>query len=299
MRSIPRGYRLPTGWLNVSAMNRHERRKLLSVGHRTLKLRCLSCERVGQPMSKEHFFPRWLIDHADVHAEGIRWLGVEGLIHPERATVPLCKQCNETLGRELESPVAAIFARLEQDDGLTDEDAELLVRWMWKFEGMQWALNAASAHPDGRYTGKFTLLQRVTTSAAFDEVRPDMLLAVAMCQHNDEGFHDWPLGLDTPPSENAIAMSGVFGRIAIVTSLAQFSEAIPSAFGRYAFGQPPTNRTTKVFVPPRTFVTANAAVETTQVTGLLLAFLHDRLGRQAGAGSTQAPNRPRVELPPM
>jgi Resolvase, N terminal domain len=53
--------------LNPTA-NRHERRrqaKLFRLGKRALKLRCLCCERAGQPMNDEHFFPVWLIEHTN------------------------------------------------------------------------------------------------------------------------------------------------------------------------------------------------------------------------------------------
>ena len=283
-------------------MNRPEQQKLFKLGYRALRLRCAGCERVGQPMSDEHFFPKWLIEYAQVHNEGIRWLDGKTLINPSKATIPLCQQCNSTLGHSLEDPVSQIFHRLEQDDALCDRDCELLTRWMWKFEGLQWAMNAvATGHAEARYTGNRTLLERTTQPEAFAEIRERMVLAIAMCNANDHGFIDWPLGLDTPPSENAVSMSGVFGRIAIVTSLVDFLADIHPAFGTYNFGGPPTDRNEKVFQPPRTFLTANGAIAATKSTALKLMHLHDHLGDEMRA-NVLAPlvtDRRRVELPPV
>jgi hypothetical protein len=177
-------------------MNRRRRRKQASLhrpGLRALKLRCVGCERVGQNMSQEHFFPRWLIDYASARKESIKWLGKKR-VDPDKATIPLCRACNIALGQSLESPVATIFRAIDGGESLSDCDCELVVRWMWKFEGLQWHLNNF-AKPQAVYTENLTLVERVTTSAPFEQVRTDMALAIARIKNNDEGFEDWPLGL--------------------------------------------------------------------------------------------------------
>ena len=95
-------------------MNRSERRRTEAIdrkSRRMLKLRCTGCDRVALPMTKEHFFPQWLIDRAEVHHEGITWLDGQ-TIDPDKATIPLCSTCNETFGTILEGPVAEIFRQL-------------------------------------------------------------------------------------------------------------------------------------------------------------------------------------------
>ena len=78
---------------------------------------------------------------------------------------------------------------------------------MWKFEGLQWHLNFFGV-PQARYTESHTLVERVTTSAPFEQVRADMALAISRTKNNDKDFEDWPLGLDMPPTLSAMAMSG-------------------------------------------------------------------------------------------
>ena len=122
------------------AVNRHDRRKAKAVerkSRRLLRLRCSGCDRVGLPMTKEHFFPRWLIDYAQVHHEGITWFDGQ-TVDPDNATIPLCRECNEAFGTVLEGPVAEIFRQLEQGASISEDEAELLVRWLWKFEGLHW-----------------------------------------------------------------------------------------------------------------------------------------------------------------
>jgi hypothetical protein len=281
-------------------VNRRERRKaarLHRFGLRAVKLRCVGCDRVGQRMTKEHFFPRWLIEHCDVKRDGIEWLGRKG-IDPETATVPLCNECNNALAVSLEGPVSRIFRAVDAGEALSDLEAELLVRWMWKFEGLQWSLYASS---DKQYTTKYSLRERITKSSAFKEIRPGMLLAMATCHANDPGFSDWPLGIDTPPGEDAITMSGVFRRVAIITSLVDFADDIPDVFGKYVFGAPPVDRTTKVFVPPCSFLTANGAIAETKRVAGRLRVAHDQFGREQTQGGINGllPVRLRVELPPV
>jgi hypothetical protein len=185
-------------------------------------------------MSQEHLFPKWLIEYASVRKEGITWLGKKR-VDPDKATVPLCRECNGALSQSLEAPLAEIFRAIDRGESLSDRDCELVVRWMWKFEGLQWHLNFFNV-PRARYTESHTLVERVTTSAPFEQVRADMVLAISRTKNNDKDFEDWPLGLDMPPTLSAMAMSGVFGPIAIISSLGIFADEIPEQFGIYRFG---------------------------------------------------------------
>lgn len=281
-------------------MNRHERRKSQAVerkSRRLLRLRCCGCDRVGLAMTKEHFFPRWLIEFAQVHHEGITWLDAQ-TISPDKATIPLCQECNEGFGNALEGPAAEVFRELDRGAAISENDAELLVRWLWKFEGLQWTARINRA--EGLYTRRYTLRDRVVTSQAFDEMRDDMLLAVALIRNNDPDRKDWPMGLDTPPSENALTMSGVFGRIALICSLSHFDDEIPDVYGKFRFGAPVAERANKVFLPPISFIQARGAIQATVETGHRLAELHDEWGREGQLrrrGDIIIPNRRRVELP--
>jgi hypothetical protein len=283
-------------------MNRQERRKAASLhraGLRALKLRCAGCDRVGQAMTREHFFPSWLIEHADVRRDGIDWLGARG-VSPDKATFPLCNDCNNAFANTLEGPVSTIFRSLDAGDPISDQEAELLVRWMWKFEGLQWSLYAASIQ---RYTDRYTLVERVTKPHAFAQIRHRLVLAIATCRANDPDFEDWPLGIDTPPGEDAITMSGVFRRAAIITSLADFADEIPEIYGKYLFGPAPQDRNAKVFSPLCAFLTADGVIAATKATAVRLSAAHRALGREMrahGAGQSPAilPVRFRVELPP-
>jgi hypothetical protein len=266
-----------------------------------MRLRCIGCDRVGQPMSREHFFPRWLIEHADVRTDGIDWLG-KSRVAPEQATLPLCADCNNAFANNLEGPVSAIFRALDAGEPISDLDAELLVRWMWKFEGLHWSLYAG---PAARYTDKWTLLERVTKPDAFRQIRERLVLALATCNANDPGFSDWPLGVDTPPGDDAITMSGVFKRVAIITSLVDFVDDIPDTFGKYVFGEAPPDRNAKVFSPPCSFIVAEGAIAATKVTAARLAERHLSFGQEMRARMANEhdvpaimPVRFRVELPP-
>jgi hypothetical protein len=103
-----------------------------------LKLVCIGCERskadldsLGIAFNKEHLTPKWLVKRCGTDKTSVRWLGknVAGL----NVTIPLCKECNDMFAREIESPVIHIFDQLESGAGITDYQAELLTRWMWKF----------------------------------------------------------------------------------------------------------------------------------------------------------------------
>jgi hypothetical protein len=132
-------------------------------------------------MTQEHFFPAWLIAHADVRRDGIDWIERSG-VDPSKAMIPLCDECNNAFGTILEGPVSAIFRAIDAGQAISDLDAELLVRWTWKFEGLQWHMFAS---PEHLYTETYSLRDRITTPRAFDEIRTRMLLAMATCHAND------------------------------------------------------------------------------------------------------------------
>lgn len=136
-------------YVNRKALRAEAKKARTEMGR--LKLRCIGCDRVGRPMTKEHTWPKWLAERAQVRS-GINWYtGVK--ISPAAGTIPLCDECNHQFGAQLEEPVSRIFASMEAGLGLSDLEAEMLVRWLWKFEGLFWnALNFS--HPTKRYSDR-------------------------------------------------------------------------------------------------------------------------------------------------
>ena len=229
-------------------------------------------------------------------------------VNPQKAVVPLCNECNGLFGKGLESPVAPIFWALEREEGLSDRDAELLVRWLWKFEGLQWGI---FHDPNNEtYTRIYTLRDRVTTSRAFNEIRSQLVLTVALARANDAGHKRLANGTRYASLRERRDDERRFPPRCFNFSLARFSDAIHPSFSRYTFGRAPVDRDAKVFPPPCTFLTARGAVAATQESNGLLAPLHDNLGRQmlralATASENEQslalilPSQKRIELPPM
>jgi hypothetical protein len=195
--------------------------------------------------------------------------------------------------------VAEIFRSIDRRERLSDLDCELLVRWMWKLEGLQWHL-AFVDMPEYVYTQTRTLIERVATSEPFEEVRADVVLAVSRIEKNDEGFEDWPIGLDMPPSPNGgMLASGVFGRIAILTSLRIHADVISPQFGLYWFGKV-AKKNERTFLPPLGFDIAANAVNTTIEVSLKMEALQSEFAeRQTAPSKLIIQPRRRVELPPV
>ena len=101
---------------------------------------CVACGTIDPKISKEHFWPKWLIEKTGTHRTLVRFTK-DKRINPKEFVIPLCTKCNSDFGRELESPVSQIFTDLENGLGISDIEAELLVRWLWKFEGYSWIFN--------------------------------------------------------------------------------------------------------------------------------------------------------------
>ena len=172
------------------------------------KKQCVCCQRTGQKMNKEHIFPQWLLDHTKARKDMFDW--VYGKVPADRATVPLCEECNCQLGTELEGPVKEIFSAIESGEGFNDNDAELLIRWMWKIVGLfYWSI----CNEHWKY-GFITLKDHVLSK--IDLPRSRISIAISLIEDADEDFGCAPVGLDAFSFYSNIYAAGVFSKLCIV-----------------------------------------------------------------------------------
>jgi hypothetical protein len=238
-----------------------------------LKTRCAGCERASVPMNKEHVFPQWLILRCRAHQTGIRW-GDNPKLPALRATLPLCVDCNSVFGRELESPARATLDDLEARRGITDEQAELLVRWMWKIKGLAWIAN----HPGGDYTKKYTLRERVIRP--IDEIRGDIVFAAALVDALHPESTDLPMGMNVYTELDAVFVAGVFSRVAMMAVLASCEESVPSQYARFRLAPRRDEHTSmRLFHPPLSLTDDVEAVGVSYLAGLRLSAAHDNTAR--------------------
>ncbi len=232
---------------------------------------CVGCGESGRKISKEHFWPRWLIQHTGTYRTSVR-LTKNRRVNPLALTVPLCRRCNHEFGHELEAPASRVFDDLESGNGISGVEAELLIRWLWKFEGLIWSFT----HPEGEYTERFTLHDRVLQTKAIDEVRNDLTLAMGLAEIIEPKFGDAPMGIDSWNEESAIFVAGVFGRVALMVLLRKFEEDVPENFSLHRLvDRDDPLRSAKLFHPKIGFSSCVEAVGVTRLLGLQLAYAHD------------------------
>ncbi|CAB5657004.1 Uncharacterised protein [Aeromonas hydrophila] len=159
--------------------------------------------------TKEHFFAKWLIRHTKMLNHKIKWLD-GNVVYPMTATIPLCGQCNSEFGRNLEAPMMKILQNIESGLGVSDNEAEIFVRWAWKMEGLSWRL----AQPDDNYSKVYTVRDRVLKK--IDNIRSRLVLAIALVEDPYEGKEYLPLGFCNMNENNAIVMSGVISSVAFI-----------------------------------------------------------------------------------
>lgn len=246
-----------------------------------MKERCAGCGRGDTPRNKEHLFPKWLIRRTGTDRTGIRW-GDRPDVSALAVTLPLCMECNADFGRQLESPVNRLFDDIEQGRGLSDDEAELLVRWMWKTMGLAWvALN-----PGRGYTSRYTLRERVLLP--IDNLRGRLILGIGLIGALHPDSEDSPMGFDSTTLYDAVFVSGVFSRIAMMVLLEPFERFVPQQFGKYRLaGKRDRLHAGKLFYPPTSFIDDVEAVQVTKLASVALSFAHDELAVKVaeGAGS--------------
>jgi hypothetical protein len=225
-------------------------------------------------MNKEHVYPEWLIRRTGTHETGIRW--GKNWVPALAATVPLCVECNKAFGRELEVPVSKIFDDLESNRGISDNEAELLIRWLWKTVGLFWI----AQHPMDDYSEAYTLRELVLRP--IDYVRGHLMLGVSLIEKIDASHGDKPMGLDSGIQElDAIFVSGVFSEIAVMVLLEDFVQMVPDNFSIYRLAaKRDASAYAKFFYPKVGFQNDNEAVCVTLFSSINLAKAHDNLARE-------------------
>ncbi len=237
---------------------------------------CAACGTVDSKTNKEHFWPQWLIEKTGTHRTTVRFTTAK-FINPKTLVVPLCIRCNTDFGRELEAPVSRIFEDLEAGRGISDVEAELLIRWLWKFEGLFWIFT----HPEHKYSVKYTLRERVLQP--IDDLRSELSLAISLADEIDPSFGDAPMGLDSWNEHDAIFVAGVFSRIAIMVLRKRFEPDVPSQFTLYRLSDRcAPDRAAKLIYPKTGFKTCIEAVGVTRKVGLYLSHAHDLEARNLG-----------------
>ncbi len=91
---------------------------------------CFLCNKNRSRKNKEHVIPKWLIKECSLNATYMHL--PQGMSHPVSTyKVPICKECNTILGRELEVPVSQAFKMgFEQVDLMARSRDPRLYAWM-------------------------------------------------------------------------------------------------------------------------------------------------------------------------
>ncbi len=200
-------------------------------------------------------------------------------IPAHRATLPLCTLCNRDFGTELEEPMSRILGDIESGRGLSDNEAEVVVRWLWKLEGLLWHIS----NPTHNYSPVYTLRERVLRP--LDGIRGHLTLALALCQALDPSYGDAPMGIDSHARLDGIFVSGVFSRTAMMVVLSPLAELIPAGFSSYRLlptcGEPTANA--KLFFPQSSFPTDTELVGVTWQCSARLTAAHEAYAHQLHA----------------
>jgi hypothetical protein len=229
-----------------------------------------------------------------VFTDGIYWAD-KAKVNPRTVTLPICENCNNRLGGELEGPVSQLLPRIEVGQGITDQEAELLVRWLWKFEGILTSY-AHLDEPDWRYSDRWTVIERVL-GQPIREVRDLLTLAIGLTNQIDPRKNDWPMGIDSGISIlDGFFVSGVFKKTAIMVSLTEYEHLIPGWFGKHRLGTA-ADPTAPVFFPPVCFPFSDDAMRVTQVASIPLKVAHERWAKEHLERKPVTGVRPRLHIP--
>jgi hypothetical protein len=233
------------------------------------KKSCIGCDKVLKTKTKEHFWPKWLIKHTNMTTTKIPWIGGNE-VFPMTATIPLCEDCNSTLGAKLESEMYKIVLSIESNKGISDNDAEIFIRWSWKMEGFSWRI----FNPEHNYSEVYTVRDRALKP--IDHIRPRLVLAIATIADPEEGKPYKPMGLCSFNEKNAIIASGIISSIAYIVLVDGLIGKLPMNYSYYrlsairdALGD------AKLFYPEQGFKNFSEAKLLTRITAGTMTLIVD------------------------
>jgi hypothetical protein len=238
------------------------------------KKQCIGCDKRMKKPTKEHFWPKWLIRHTKMEKHKITWIdGNE--VYPLTATIPLCLECNSNLGSKLEEPMMHLLMDIEAGKGISDNEAEIFIRWAWKMEGFSWRLQL----PDSEYSGIYTVKDRALKN--IDKIRGSLVLAVALVADAFQGREYLPMGLCNSNEVNAIVMSGVIGKVAFIVLTDDQIGKLPLQFSYYRLS-PLRDGVgyAKLFYPGVGFGTFIEAQNLTREAAALISFSFDEENKE-------------------
>ena len=173
--------------------------------------------------------------------------------------------------------MSRILNDIEEGRGVSDEEAEIIVRWLWKVDGLLWHLS----NPTDAYSPTYNLRDRVLKP--LDRIRGELILGVALCAMVEPCYGDAPMGLDSGGGDG-IFVSSVFSRTGMMVVLAPFADLMPTGFSKYRLsgtrGQPTSDA--KFFYPRTTFRTDTELVGITRQSSSPLAAAHWACAREVG-----------------
>jgi hypothetical protein len=172
--------------------------------------------------------------------------------------------------------MAKIFSDIESGLGLSDFEAELVVRWLCKFEGLSWL----QTHARYTYSRAFSLRDRALNRLG--AIRPHLCLALSLLDHIDPSYGDAPVGIDSRHHTGAIFVSDVFCRIALMSLLADATPLVPPHFSLYRFGSLPEGIDSheKLFFPKTGFTDDTEAVGVTRLASVALVNFHQTVAQK-------------------
>lgn len=232
---------------------------------------CISCDAKMKKPTKEHFWPKWLIRHTNMTKHKIHWMSGGVKVYPLTATIPLCLSCNSEFGSKLEKPMMDLLVDIESGKGISDNEAEIFVRWAWKMEAFSWRINL----PDNQYSGVYTVKERILKS--IDSIRGNLVLAVSLIKDPYQGKDYLPMGLCNENDINAIVMSGVIGKVAFIVLTTDQVGKLPLQFSYYRLKSLRDSLgDAKLFYPEEGFATFKAAQDLTRDAASLISYSFDK-----------------------
>jgi hypothetical protein len=137
-------------------------------------------------------------------------------------------------------------------------------------KGLSWI----ATNPQGKYTRAAKLRERVLYP--INQIRPNLVLALCLIRTNTPPSGEQPMGIDADTEHDAMFVSAVFSRLAMMVSLSLFEDLIPRQYDRYHLAPArDVSLQQKIFFPRVGFEHGDEAVNVSITSSRMLSAAHD------------------------
>lgn len=235
---------------------------------------CAGCGVSDRETKQTAIYPQWLLSKTKTFSKPVHGVTAHKTMAGRQCTAALCEECRTVFAKELDEPAVAILKQIENGTGFNDQEADILIRWLWKVTGLAAAL--------GNGMPAENLRERCAKPLESPRSRMSIAAALTNGEFNDRNGKT-AMGITVLPEQAAEFAAGLFSRTALIAYHSKYNQLVSDSYTKYELSSAPLLVNPAKRVLPKTSFGASgqAAAETAFIANGALLRAHENDAREA------------------